>query len=395
MQAIGDVRAVAAYREALEKATPADARILRARMSRAALTAGDLDTAAAALAGLKATDRPEDSEILLAQANAAFFAGDTDRAWAIAQTAQERVLGGERSWRVLDLISLQGLLAHNRGVWFDRMRTELRSLRSSPEAANAVFDGYLCAAEYLLYGPTPYDDVIELAAGLRETAERAGALRAVAFAGALAGEAALLSGDLVVAREQLTESAELHHELGSNAGEAHCLERLAEVELHEGNREEARRLLDRALPLARWSVIAMHLLQRVYGAMMLAANDADEARSVVDRAEDATGVDDQCSFCSVMFAVPAMIALSRAGDLERARHYREIAEESSRLWDGTAWQAAIDEAKAHLARAEGEGQAERLAARAARGFESAGQPMDAARCRALADELAAESALLP
>ncbi len=239
LQAIGDVRAVAAYREALEKATPADARILRARMSRAALTAGDLETAAAAIRGLEATDRPEDDEILLAQANVAFFGGDVDGAWAIAQRAQERVLAGERSWRVLDLIALQGLLAHNRGEWFDRIRTELRNLRSSPEVANAVFDGYLCAAEYLLYGPTPYRDVIELAAGLRETAEKAGALRAVAFARTLTGEAALLSGDLPLARQELTESAELHHELGANAGEAHCLERLAEIELYEGNRAEA------------------------------------------------------------------------------------------------------------------------------------------------------------
>lgn len=395
LYAIGDLRAVASYREALEKATPDDARILRARLARAANSAGDIDTAAAALHGLVVTDRPEDTEILLAQANVAFSRGDTDAAWAIAETAQSRVLAGERSWRVLDLISLQGQIAHTRGEWFDRIRTELRGAQMSADATGAVFDGYLCAAEYLLYGSTPFRDVIKLASGIRETAESAGTLRAVAFAGAVAGEAALLAGDLELARSQLTESVELHHEVGSSAGEANCLQRLAEVELHSGNRAAARQLLDRALPIARWSFLASHLLQRVYGTMVLAAEDDGEASAVIDRMETSLGTDDYCRFCGIMFAVPAIIALSRMGDLERARRYRDIAEESLRLWDGTAWQAALDEAKAHLARAEGDATAAGLAERAARGFERAEQRLDAERCQALADELALSPAALP
>lgn len=395
LYAIGDLRAVAAYREALVQAQPADARILRARLSRAAFSAGDAETAAAAVSGLTATDLPEDTEILLAQANVAFAAGDTEGARAIAESAQERVLAGERSWRVLDLISLQSQIAHNRGEWFDRIRRELRTAQRSPEVTNAVFDGYLCAAEYLLYGPTPYGDVIELARGIRETAETAGALRAVAFARALAGEAALLSGDLDLARTELTESAELHHDLGSNAGEAHSLQRLAEVELQGGDPAAARRLLDRALPLARWSMIASHLIQRVYGAMVLAAVDDEDAAAVIDRAEATFGADDYCQFCGIMFAVPAMIALARMGDLERARHYRDIADASSLLWDGTAWQAALDEARCHLAVADGDSEAARFAERAALEFERAGQPLDATRCRTLAAELAPGPAVLP
>lgn len=395
LYAIGDLRAVAAYREALVQAQPADARILRARLSRAAFSAGDAETAAAAVSGLTATDLPEDTEILLAQANVAFAAGDTEGARAIAESAQERVLAGERSWRVLDLISLQSQIAHNRGEWFDRIRRELRTAQRSPEVTNAVFDGYLCAAEYLLYGPTPYGDVIELARGIRETAETAGALRAVAFARALAGEAALLSGDLDLARTELTESADLHHDLGSNAGEAHSLQRLAEVELQGGDPAAARRLLDRALPLARWSMIASHLIQRVYGAMVLAAVDDEDAAAVIDRAEATFGADDYCQFCGIMFAVPAMIALARMGDLERARHYRDIADASSLLWDGTAWQAALDEARCHLAVADGGSEAARFAERAALEFERAGQPLDATRCRTLAAELAPGPAVLP
>src|SRR5438067_12774142 len=116
--------------------------------------------------------------------------------------------------------------------------------------AGAIFDGYLCSAEYLLYGPTPYAEVLELARDLRGTAERSGARRAAAFARALSGEAALLSGDLDVAAAELAEASAEHRELGSAAGEAHSLQRLAEVRLAQGDDAAARRLLDRAFPLA-------------------------------------------------------------------------------------------------------------------------------------------------
>ena len=102
-----------------------------------------------------------------------------------------------------------------------------------------MFDSHLCVAEFLLYGPTPYAEVLALAATLRESARRSGVLRAVAFATALRGEAALLSGDLDLADAELTEAAQLHHDIGSTAGEAHSLQRLAEVRLAQGDRAEA------------------------------------------------------------------------------------------------------------------------------------------------------------
>ena len=61
------------------------------------------------------------------------------------------------------MVSLQGLLAHHRGEWFQRLRGELRSVMRRPELAVGIFDSHLCVAEYLLYGPTPYDEVLELA----------------------------------------------------------------------------------------------------------------------------------------------------------------------------------------------------------------------------------------
>jgi hypothetical protein len=233
----------------------------------------------------------------------------------------------------------------------------------------------------LLYGPTPYGDVIDIARGLRTTAQRSGALRAVAFAGALIGEAALLSGNLELAASELSEARELHHDLGSAAGEAHCLERLAEVRVAEGDLHAARGLLDQALPLARWSMISMHLLHRIYGTMITAASDPNRARAIVDRAESSMGINDACPFCSVMLAVPAAIACARSGDPDNARRHLAVAQESANLWEGTAWEAALTEARAHVAAADGDGRAADLFAEAADQFARAGQPLDTARCR--------------
>lgn len=385
--ATGDPDAVAAYRTALAASDDADAPRVRARLSRAALMAGDAETAAAALHGVPVTDDAVGTEVLLAQGNLAFFMSDWERAREIAEAARVRVLAGEHNWQVLDLVALQGLLAHRRGEWFDRIRVELRNQAERPEVANSLFDGYLCAAEYLLYGPTPYSDVIDLARDLQRTAERSGALRAAAFARALIGEAALLCGDLDLAERELDAAAESHAAIGSPAGEAHALQRLAEVRLARGDAASARELLERAVPLARWSVIANHLLQRIYGTMIEAAPDAASAVAVVDRAESTLGLDDRCHFCDIMLAVPAMVACAQAGDLERAENYRVIAAGSAELWEGTSWAAELEEATARVALAAGEGGAASALERAIDGFERAGQPHDAARCRALLDEV--------
>ena len=222
----------------------------------------DLETAAAALDGVETDGGSDDADILLARGKVAFFAPDFDTAQAAADEAGPLVLAGEHNWKVLDLVTLQGLLAHRSGAWFDRMRLELVRTRDDPEIANAIFDGYLCATQYMLYGPTPYHDVIDVGRDLHATAKRAGALRAAAFASALIGEAALLSGELDVAAAELAEAVALHRDLGSPAGEALATQRLAEVRLAQGEKAAAMDLLHRALPLALRSITSRHLVTR-------------------------------------------------------------------------------------------------------------------------------------
>jgi DNA-binding winged helix-turn-helix (wHTH) protein/tetratricopeptide (TPR) repeat protein len=386
LAAAGDHAAVPAYRKAVAAASPDQAAGLRTRLARAAVLSGDLASAEEALAGLEPNGGPDDGAILLVRGMLAYFSGDIDAADAAVEAARAMALAPGAPNRLLDVITLQGMIAHNRGEWFDRLRRELRATTEHPELASAVFDSHLCVAEYLLYGPTPYDEVVALTRQLREQAERTGARRGVAFAVTVAGEAALLAGDLDAARADLAESLALHVEMGADTGAAHALQRLAEVELAAGDRAAAERLLRRALPLARWSPLARHLLQRIYGTLIAAAPDADAALTVVDEAGERLDEPFSCIFCQVMIAVPASIACTEGGRLDEARSWLAQAERSAATWQGTAWQGAVAEARAHLVRAEGDqAAASRLLAEAATLFDLAGQPLDAQRCLDAAD----------
>jgi DNA-binding SARP family transcriptional activator len=378
---LGDPRAIDAYRVALHTATGDLARQARIGLACAAGAAGDVDTAEAALEGLLPEGGPVDGQLLLARANVAFLRGDLESATTVAAQARALLSLAHDSWELLLLVSLQGLIAHHRGEWFARLDAELRASADSSRVATAVVDANLCVSEYLLYGPTPYPEVLRLSEEIRRSGERAGSLRAVAFASSLAGEAALLSGDLDRAEQALREAVDLHADIDARAGQAHSLQRLAEVHLARGDRELAIPLLDQALPLARWTPLTVHLLQRIYGSMIAAAPDPMAAREVVDLALGAMDDRDTCKFCAVMFAVPATIACADVGDLEQARLHLAAAERSTALWTGTAWQAATQEARAHLLAAEGDAAAaQALLAEAARAFRQAGHPLEAARC---------------
>lgn len=86
-----------------------------------------------------------------------------------------------------------------------------------------------------------------------------------------------------------------------------------------------------------------------------------------------------------MFDVPATIACADAGDLERAERHPASASRLRRIWQGASWEAAIDEAHAHVARARDDPEtAARLLSDAASLFAQVGQPLNAERWRATA-----------
>jgi hypothetical protein len=385
LNAAGHPDAVDAHREALAHATdPASVRELRTNLSKAALVGGDLETAALALEGLEVdgVDQRADAELLIARGHVHLFSGDLDAAREDAELAKRHVLlmAGSPT-ATFDLVAFEALLAHYDGKFFHRLHSELRRGAERPQLVTGIFDSHLCVAEYVLYGPTPYEEVMALADGLRESAERSGVRRAVAFAATLGGEAALLHGDLEAAERRLSEAVELHHGIGSLVGESHSLQRLAELRMVTGDRAGARRLLARALPLARWSHMARCLLPPIYGTQIqLAAGDGQVA--VVEEAVAAMGADDRCFFCSIMLDMPAATAYADAGNLPAAHRHLEAAETSAARWHSTGWDAALLEARAHVAAAEGDrATAASMRARAADMFTLAGQELDARRLR--------------
>lgn len=162
------------------------------------------------------------------------------------------------------------------------------------------------------------------------------------------------------------------------------MQRLAEVALNEGQREEARALIDEALDVARQTDIGFQLIDRIYGTRInLHADDPDAALHVM---EDATasvrGPLETCPGCRITFAVPAAIAAARAGEIALTEKREEpcayLADVVMRL---LAWHAAHDEVRGHIAAARGdtEGARARFAAAAGR-FRDAEHMIDAERC---------------
>ena len=140
---IGDPGAVPAYQRALAETEGPMRRLLRAKMARAALMRGDIETAAGALDGLEPDGGPFDGPVLHAQGMLAYFTGDIDSAGKAADSARQFALGENASAQLLDVLTLQGMVAHNRGEWFERMRNELASTADSTELAATVFDCHL------------------------------------------------------------------------------------------------------------------------------------------------------------------------------------------------------------------------------------------------------------
>jgi ATP/maltotriose-dependent transcriptional regulator MalT len=84
-----------------------------------------------------------------------------------------------------------------------------------------------------------------------------------------------------------------------------------------------------------------------------------------------------------MLAVPAATACARVGDLDDAHRFLASAERSVSHWQDSSWHAAVIEARATVALAEGDAEGYRTLSReAADAYSAVGHTQDAERCLA-------------
>jgi len=387
LDALGDMGAPAAYALAAEVVGDPPAQEIRSKQALAQIKRGDPLGGLRTLEGLAPVTVEGRLALALAWAGAAVL-GFADPAMGTAKAAESRRLAlesGDASSLVIASWA-QAAAAHARGDLRESVRADLLETAALPELATSVFDGHLCINQRLLYGARPYPDVIAFADAFHAEAERLGATRGRAYAVTLRGEAKLLSGRLDEAEADLHAAARLSHASGGAVGESLALQRLAELALYRGDPREANVLLDESLAVARESDVGFHLLDRIYGTRIAAAADPDAALAALDDAESSVrGPLETCPGCRITLVVPGAIAAARGGDLDRAAEYETTAEWlAGVVMRLPGWDAALHEVRGHRARATGGAAAAHFAA-AADGFRSAGQPLDEARCAALAD----------
>ena len=390
LDAMGDPAAMAAYRLAADAAGESDSHNLLAKAALAQVKQGDPKGALEALQGLLPTSVDGRLSEALAYAGAAAL-GAADPAMGTAKAAVARRLALESGDTASLVIAswAQAAAAHARGELHRSVWADLQETSHVPHLALRVFDGHLCITQRFLYGARPYAEVIEFADALAVEALRLGAARGHAFGVTLRGEAEWLAGDLVAAREHLRKGARLHRAIGGPVGEALSLQRLAEVALHEGRRDEARALIDEALDVARQTDIGFHLMDRIYGTRINLHHDDPAAALYVmeDASASVRGPLETCPGCRITFAVPAAIAAARAGELDLAdQHEEQCAYLANVVMRLPAWYAAHEEVRGHIAAARTprtDRAVSQFSAAAAR-FRQAGQPLDAQRCERLA-----------
>ncbi|MCZ7565656.1 MAG: AAA family ATPase [Burkholderiales bacterium] len=388
LDALGDPAALAAYDRAADAAGEPASHDLRAKRALAQIKLGDPKGALRALDGVRPTTVDGRLAEALAYSGAAAL-GVADPAMGTLKSAEARRLALQTGDKAAIVVAswAQAAAAHARGELHSSVWADLHETHHVPHLAVRVFDGQLCITQRFLYGARPYPEVIAFADALAAEAKRLGAARGHAFGVTLRGEAELLAGDLDAAEEHLVLGGRLHRAFGGATGEALALQRRAEAALYRGRRDAAAALLDEALDLARQTDIGFHLLDRIYGTRVALCEAPAAALAALEEAQAAVrGPLETCPGCRITFTVPAAIAAVRAGRLDLAARLEQsvqfLAEVVMRL---PAWHAALEEVRAHIARARGDDAlaAARFAA-AARGYRAAGQPLDAARCEALA-----------
>lgn len=383
---LGEPSALDAYDAAIRVATDDSVGDLLAAKALAQVKQGDPAGGLTTISGPRPRSFAGRLNEALTYAGAAAL-GAADPAMGSARAAEVRRLAlraGDRAGVVIAAWA-HAAAAHARGELHDSVLRDLRDTGDLPHLAVRVFDGHLCMTQRFLYGSRPYGEVIGFATALAEEARRLGARRGQAFGITLRAEARFLSGDLDGAYGDFDAGLGLHRGTGGPTGEAHALQRLAELQFAHGRFRDARSTIAEALELARISDIGFHLLDRIYGSLITINDDPDEALSAVEEAEAAVkGPLETCPGCRIHLVVPAAIAAARAGDLPRARRYATDADYLTNVvMRLPGWYAAYDEVLANLALAEGDRiRAGALFRSAVTRYQDIGQIIDADRCRA-------------
>lgn len=323
-------------------------------------------------------------------------------AWALVHMNRNEIGAAERAAEEARTIALDSGLGRElgeaavilakvamaQGRWRERFAEELgESMRLRANMEPIVYDAHLCLAEYYLAAPDGYDLAADFARQMMQIADEAGSATGAALATLMLGEAELLAGHLVEAEQHLKEAAAANDREGCLSGAALARQRLAEAAVISGRKFDANRLLNRARTIAVRSDLASHLMVRVYGTMIQAA-DADHALTVLRMAERELARMSSCEPCSMGYLTSAAVACARAGELDRARAFITEAERIAGMWQGGMWNGAVWEARGVLRHAEGaDEQARAMYQEAQQEYARAGNRSGAARCAEAADQL--------
>ena len=334
-----------------------------------------------AVEGAPQPTQAERAHALLAWALVHINRNDIDEAERAAEEARAIALDSGLGRELGEAAVILAKVAMAQGRWRERFAEELaESMRMRANMEPIVYDAHLCLAEYYLAGPDGYDLAADFARQMMRTAEDAGSATGAALAKLMLGEAELLAGHLIEAEKHLKEAAEANDREGCLSGSALARQRLAEAAVTSGRKFDANRLLNRARSIAVRSELATHLLVRIFGTMIQAA-ESTKALTVLGIAERELGQMRSCEPCSMGYLTSAATACARAGELERARSFITEAERIAGMWQGGLWAGAVWETRGVLRQAEGaDEQARAMFREAAQEYTRGGTQSDVARC---------------
>lgn len=310
--------------------------------------------------------------------------GEAERATEEARAlAIDAGLGRE----LADASELMGLIAYAQGRWKEVFADQfLETVDRDPELAPFILDAHLCMSEFALHEAGGLATVAAFARDLDAAATRSGSSQVHAFSMLLRAEVELLgagvgAGDLAETRRTLEEAVLLHIAAASTTGSVIATERLAEAAGRDGDQAEALRLHQEALQSGLESAVRNHLVPLIYGGL-IESSDPTSAPDRVREGERALAGMRACAPCSMSFHVNAVLACAEHDD-ERAAEHLAAAEQIAGMWQGGAWHAALDEARAALLLVGGADDTDvraRLLS-AAEGFRVEGRHREEARCR--------------